>query len=44
MGWIVGWKNRLVAAKFFGMTVATDEVEPPTPAFSGFSLLVISST
>ncbi len=35
MGWIVGWKVWLCAAKFFGMMVARDGVEPPTPAFSG---------
>ena len=32
--WIVGWKTRFSAAKFFGMMVARDGVEPPTPAFS----------
>jgi hypothetical protein len=35
VGWIVGWKFRLKAAKCFGMMVARDGVEPPTPAFSG---------
>ena len=35
VGWIVGWKFRLSAAKFFEMMVARDGVEPPTPAFSG---------
>ncbi len=35
VGWIVGWKFRLSAAKFFRMMVARDGVEPPTPAFSG---------
>ena len=35
MGWIVGWKFPLFATKFFGMMVARDGVEPPTPAFSG---------
>src|SRR5713101_1031223 len=35
VGWIVGWKFRLCAAKCFGMMVARDGVEPPTPAFSG---------
>ena len=35
MGWIVGWKIQLSAAKFFRMMVARDGVEPPTPAFSG---------
>ena len=35
MGWIVGWKFRLSAAKCFKMMVARDGVEPPTPAFSG---------
>ena len=35
MGWIVGWKFQLCAVKFFGMMVARDGVEPPTPAFSG---------
>src|SRR5207302_9858273 len=35
VGWIVGWKFRLCATKFFRMMVARDGVEPPTPAFSG---------
>jgi hypothetical protein len=35
MGWIVGWKFPPFATKFFGMMVARDGVEPPTPAFSG---------
>ncbi len=35
MGWIVGWEFPPKAAKFFGMMVARDGVEPPTPAFSG---------
>jgi hypothetical protein len=35
MGWIVGCKFRLLAGKSFGMMVARDGVEPPTPAFSG---------
>jgi hypothetical protein len=35
VGWIVGWKFRPEAAKFFRMMVARDGVEPPTPAFSG---------
>jgi len=34
VGWIVGWKFRLLAAKSFRMMVARDGVEPPTPAFS----------
>ena len=34
MGWIVGWKFPLLATKSFGMMVARDGVEPPTPAFS----------
>jgi hypothetical protein len=34
VGWIVGWKFRSKAAKFFRMMVARDGVEPPTPAFS----------
>jgi hypothetical protein len=34
VGWIVGWKFRLKAAKSFGMMVAREGVEPPTPAFS----------
>ena len=29
MGWIVGWKFRLGAAKLFRMMVARDGVEPP---------------
>jgi len=44
MGWIVVWKIRLSAAKFFGMMVARDGVEPPTPAFSGPKLTVITTT
>ena len=35
VGGIVGGRFRLCAAKFFGMMVARDGVEPPTPAFSG---------
>ena len=35
VGWIVGWKFRLYAAKCFGIMVARDGIEPPTPAFSG---------
>ena len=35
MGGIVGGRFRLCTAKFFGMMVARDGVEPPTPAFSG---------
>ncbi len=35
MGGIMGGKFWLLAAKFFGMMVARDGVEPPTPAFSG---------
>jgi hypothetical protein len=35
VGWIVGWEFRLLVAKSFGMMVARDGVEPPTPAFSG---------
>ena len=35
MGGIMGGKFRVCAAKSFGMMVARDGVEPPTPAFSG---------
>jgi hypothetical protein len=42
MGWIVGWKIRLCAAKSFGMMVARDGVEPPTPAFSGLGTFIPS--
>jgi hypothetical protein len=31
----VSWKFRLLTVKSFGMMVARDGVEPPTPAFSG---------
>ena len=31
-----------VLAKFFGMMVARDGVEPPTPAFSGYLLILQS--
>ncbi len=41
-GLIVGWKFRLLAAKFFGMMVARDGVEPPTPAFSGLYSLSLN--
>jgi hypothetical protein len=44
VGWIVGWKFRLKAAKFFRMMVAREGVEPPTPAFSGPRLSVITTT
>ena len=43
MGWIVGWKFPLFATKFFGMMVARDGVEPPTPAFSGLRSLGLIS-
>jgi hypothetical protein len=43
MGWIVGWKFRLSAAKFFRMMVARDGVEPPTPAFSGLRITSLST-
>ena len=35
--WVGSWVGefRLCATKFFGMMVARDGVEPPTPAFSG---------
>jgi len=42
MGWIVGWKFRLSAAKFLRMMVARDGVEPPTPAFSGLYSLSLN--
>src|SRR5581483_266705 len=42
--WVVGWKFRLLAAKSFGVMVARDGVEPPTPAFSGPKLTVITTT
>jgi hypothetical protein len=35
LGGILGGRFRLCAAKCFGMMVARDGVEPPTPAFSG---------
>ncbi len=35
VGGIGGGRFRLCTAKFFGMMVARDGVEPPTPAFSG---------
>ena len=35
LGGILGGRFRLCAAKFFGMMVARDGIEPPTPAFSG---------
>jgi len=44
MGWIVGWKFPLFATKFFGMMVARDGVEPPTPAFSGLRESIIATT
>ena len=44
VGWIVGWRFRSKAAKSFGMMVARDGVEPPTPAFSEPILTVISNT
>jgi len=44
MGWIVGWKIRLSAVKFFRMMVARDGVEPPTPAFSGLDSRVFTMT
>ena len=34
MGGIMAWKFSLFATKFFGMMVAREGVEPPTPAFS----------
>jgi hypothetical protein len=42
MGWIVGWKFWLCAAKVFGMMVARDGVEPPTPAFSGLYSIIVT--
>ena len=44
VGWIVGCKFRLKAAKFFGMMVAREVVEPPTPAFSGLDYRVFTMT
>ena len=38
---IVGWKIWLSATKFFGMMVARDGVEPPTPAFSGLRSAIL---
>src|SRR6266852_8236519 len=35
---------RRIAAKFFGMMVARDGVEPPTPAFSGLRYAALSTT
>ena len=35
MGGIMGGEFWLCAAKVFGIMVARDGVEPPTPAFSG---------
>jgi len=35
LGGTLGGRFRLCAAKFFGMMVARDGIEPPTPAFSG---------
>jgi hypothetical protein len=40
VGGIAGGKFRVRAAKFFGMMVARDGVEPPTPAFSGLRYAV----
>ena len=40
----MGWKFRLFATKFFGMMVARDGVEPPTPAFSERNSQVVSTT
>jgi hypothetical protein len=34
--------RRQISAKFFGMMVARDGVEPPTPAFSGLDSLGLS--
>jgi hypothetical protein len=31
----VGWRFQFLGVKCFGMMVARDGVEPPTPAFSG---------
>ena len=42
VGWIVGWEFPSKAAKFFGMMVARDGVEPPTPAFSGLYSLSLN--
>ena len=42
VGWIVGWEFPSKAAKFFGMMVARDGVEPPTPAFSGLHTTSVS--
>ena len=42
MGWIVGRKFWLCAAMSFGMMVARDGVEPPTPAFSGLRSLSLT--
>jgi hypothetical protein len=44
VGGIVGRRCPLSAAKFFGMMVARDGVEPPTPAFSGAAGAVLAVT
>jgi len=44
MGGIMGGEIRTCAAKAFGMMVARDGVEPPTPAFSALRYAVVSTT
>ena len=44
LGGTLGGRFRLCAAKFFGMMVARDGVEPPTPAFSELGYLMFSMT
>ena len=44
VGWIVGWEFPPKATKSFGMMVARDGVEPPTPAFSELVFPVFPTT
>ena len=43
VGWTVGSSSRWKSSKFFGIMVARDGVEPPTPAFSGLRSLGLTT-